>query len=425
MARQTNSLGKLRADLTQHRSTLAVQSALLLLLTLFNVATIKAQTFSVLHGFTGGLDGSHPYAGVTVGRGGTLYGTTSAGGLYTHGTVFKLTQRGSGWTLSALDELGHIWYPYGGMTIGPNGVPYGTTMAGGSGTGVKGTVFELRPPFAICQSITCFWNESILFDFNSSGADGANPAWGNLIFDGSGGIYGTTDAGGPSNAGVAFQLVESGGVWTENVLHNFSGGSGNDGMGPDGLTFDTAGNLYGTTVNGGSEGICANGCGTVYQLMPLNNGTWMENVLVYFNRTNGSNPFDQLFIDEAGHLYGTASGDGPSGDGAVFELSQSGGVWNYSIIYAFSACSPHGSLTMDSAGNLYGTCYRGGAHQDGWIFELTNCGQMCIANDLHDFSGSDGANPFGGPNFDANGNLYGTTFYGGPNNLGVVWEIAQ
>ncbi len=154
----------------------------------------------------------------------------------------------------------------------------------------------------------------------------------------------------------------------------------------------------------------------------------MENILVNFDGTNGAYPYGNLIIDDSGNLYGTTSQGGQNGDGIVFKLAPSGGGFTYSILYTFTSdCDSYGGVTMDAAGHFFGVCVGGGAHYDGWIFELTNCSEGCIVNDLHDFSGSDGASPWGGPVLDANGNLYGTTLYGGAGSCddgcGVVWEI--
>jgi uncharacterized repeat protein (TIGR03803 family) len=240
-----------------------------------------------------------------------------------------------------------------------------------------------------------------------------------LAFDSAGDIYGTTMAGGMYGYGTVFELTPSGRGYMENVIHNF--GSGTDGTYPyPGVALDTAGNAYGTTVGGGTGGE-----GTVYQLVPSNGG-WLENVLVNFDGENGYSPYGNLILD-SGNLYGTTSGPVE-----VFKLATSGAGFTYYPLpggeagCAFSA----GGVAVDAAGDLFGVCYQGGAYQDqGWVFELTNCSSgTCTLVDLHDFSGSDGAGPWGTPVLDANGNLYGTTVIGGANcvspGCGVVWEIA-
>jgi len=406
----------------------AVLLSLLAILPLLPVTLAQdaqAQTFSVLHYFTGGLDGDNPSAGVTLGPSGVLYGTAANGGAYSVGSVFKLKQVNSSWVSTPLYEFtgGNAALPLGGVVIGPNGTLYGTTF--GVGVESNGTVFQLTPPPTFCRSILCYWNENVLQTF--TGSNGSGPQVENLVFDSSGNIYGTTGGGGAYDSGIAFELTPSGGGYTESILHSF--GNGTDGRDPlAGVVFDTAGNVYGTTSRGGTGSLelCHGSCGTVYQLVP-SNGAWTENVLVNFDVTNGQTPYGNLIIDGSGNLYGTAASGGQNGGGVVFQLAPSGGGFTYSVLYSFSSCGSRGGLAEDAAGDLFGVCYSGGANEDGWIFELSNCSQGCNVVDLHDFNGSDGRNPYGGPVLDAGGNLYGTTGAGGTGcseGCGVVWEIA-
>ena len=400
--------------------------AIISLLSVTIAQDAQAQTFSVLHNFTGGLDGNNPYAGVTLGPSGVLYGTAANGGTSGVGTVFKLHQVNSSWVSTPLYEftgVGGGGLPLGGVVIGPNGALYGTTF--GVSVETYGTVFELTPSPTFCRSVLCFWNENLLQTF--TGPNGAGPQVENLVFDSSGNIYGTTQGGGLYDSGVTFELTPSEGGYTETILHSF--GLGTDGRAPlAGIVFDTAGNIYGTTDLGGtgSPQTCHGSCGTVYQLVPSNGG-WVENVLVDFDVTNGQHPYGNLIIDGSGNLYGTTAIGGQNGGGVVYELAPSGGGFTYSVLYSFSSCGSRAGLAEDAAGNFFGVCYTGGANQDGWIFELTNCSQGCNVVDLHDFDGSDGMNPYGSPVLDASGNLYGTTGAGGTGcaeSCGVVWEIA-
>jgi len=406
--------------------------AMVFALTLLTTHAAQAQTFSVLHNFTGGADGASPDAGVTVGPSGVLYGTAQVGGTHSNGTVVKLSQVNSSWVFSPLYEFtggSDGGDPYGGLVIGPNGALYGTTQIGGymggdcARYGGCGTVFELRPPATFCRSVLCYWNETVLYSFMGA-PDGEYPGYGNLAFDQAGDIFGTTSDGGMYGVGTAFELTPSSGGYTESILHSF--GSGTDGEYPSsGVVLDTAGNMYGTTFQGGTGTECPIGCGTVYQLMP-STGSWLENVLVNFNGTNGSNPLGGLVIDQSGNLYGTTGGGGQSGgDGVVYELALSDGAWTYSVLHSFGYyCGPAGGVAMDAAGNFFGACDGGSFYEPGWVFELTNCSQGCTVVDLHDFRGNDGEYPWGTPVLDANGNLYGTTEFGGTNGDGVVWEIA-
>jgi len=404
-------------------SPFAMALVMVFALTLLTTHAIEAQTFSVLHTFSGQGDGANPYAGITVGASGVLYGTASAGGNHRAGVVFKLMHQGSSWTLSPLYEFtgsSDGAAPYGGVVIGPNGALYGTTYGGGEN--YYGIVFELRPPLTVCKAILCYWNETVLYSFTGT-PDGANPLYENLAFDQAGDIYGTTLEGGVYGDGTTFELTPSNGGWTESIFHSFGSGRTDGEYPQSGVVLDIAGNVYGTTGEGGTSTY-----GTVYQFMP-SNGSWLENVLVNFDGANGGEPHGNLIIDGSGNLYGTAT-DGPNGYGAsvVFKLTPSEGGFTYSALYAFNVCYSYGGVAMDAAGHFFGVCSEGGAHQDGWIYELTNCSNTCMVTDLHDFSGSDGLYPGSTPVLDANGNLYGTTIFGGTGNCddgcGVVWEIA-
>jgi len=186
------------------------------------------------------------------------------------------------------------------------------------------------------------------------------------------------------------------------------------------VIFNTAGNLYGTTSQGGSDV-----GGTVFELIP-SNGTWSENILFDFETGNGCDdntgcaPAGTLIMDQFGSLYGTAQG----GSGTAFQLTPSNGNWDFSML-SFFCCQPVAGLTMDAAGNLFGTTISGGAYGYGMLFKLTNSGGVWTLTDLHDFTDgySDGGAPYGAVVLDASGNLYGTAYEGGAYGYGVVWEM--
>ncbi len=407
--------------------TFAASVAISVLIAVTAVATqsAEAQTFTVIHNFTGERDGANPVAGLTIGGSGTLYGTTSQGGLGDGGVVFKMTRSAGGWVLNPIYEFAREndgSSPWAGVVIGPNGALYGTTRFGGPAG--YGTVFEVAPPPRICSRVLCYWNETVLYDF-MGGSDGSGPAFGNLAFDQAGSLYGTTQYGGGTGCsgqgcGVAFELAPSqGGQWTESILHSF--GSGNDGQYPlGGVIFDMAGNLYGTTSQGGSDV-----GGTVFELIP-SNGTWLENILFDFETSNGCDddtgcaPAGTLIMDQFGSLYGTGQG----GRGTAFELTPLNGNWNFSAL-SFFCCQPVAGLTMDAAGNLFGTTISGGAYGYGMLFKLTNSSGVWTITDLHDFTDgySDGGAPYGAVLLDASGDLYGTAYEGGAYGYGVVWEM--
>jgi uncharacterized repeat protein (TIGR03803 family) len=308
------------------------------------------------------------------------------------------------------------------VIIGPNSSLYGTTNQGG-GVCNCGTVFNLRPPTSACKTALCPWAETVLYRFTGS-PDGAYPRNGDLVFDQSGYLYGTTVQGGPLNAGTVYQVAASGG--SEQVIFSF--GDPNYGYYPyGGVIFDAAGNLYGATGNGSPAGN-----GTVYELTnPF--GTWVENLLWSFSPggSDGVAPVGGLVFDQSGDLYGTTSSGGSGSGGTVFKLHQfiSGG-WTFTVLYSFNYSGsvnnpgPRDSLVVDAGGDLYGTTLADGAYGYGSVFRLTPSQGSYTYTDLHDFTGGgDGAYPKGNVILDANGNIYGTASQDGTNGEGVVWEI--
>jgi uncharacterized repeat protein (TIGR03803 family) len=325
-----------------------------------------ASKYKVLHSFTGS-DGANPYAGLIFDTAGNLYGTTlNGGGSHREGTVFKLKRNSDGsWTESVLYSFCHLtncadgFVPNSRLIFDAAGNLYGT--AGGGAYGV-GAVFKLTP------NSDGSWTESVLYSF--AGADGDGPFAG-LIFDAAGNLYGTTVGGGAHRRGIAFKLTpNSDGSWTESVLYSFCSLTNcADGSYPHGcLIFDSAGNLDGTTQQGGG----AHRRGTVFKLAPNADGSWTESVLHSFQ---SGNPFDGLTLDAAGNLYGTTSQGGPADGGAVFKLSpQSDGSWGYSVLrffYGKPALSPYAGVLLDNVGNLYGTTLNCGSGCQGVVFEIT------------------------------------------------------
>ena len=387
-------------------------------LTLIVVVTqaAPAQTFSGIYSFNNpGANGAFPYAGLTMDRIGDLYGTTNAAGSG-YGAVYKVTREVGSWVTVPLYDFsggndGAL--PASRVVFGPDGNLYGTTSEGG-GSGCNGsgcgTVFKLTPPPTACKTALCFWSETVLYRF-TGGADGAVPEYGDLIFDSSGAIYGTTSAG-AYDYGTVYKLTNSGGSWTESTLYAFTGGG--DGFYPlGGVVFDQAGNLYGTTDTG------------VFELSPSGSG-WTEIVLHQFDyETDGLGSAAGLVFDNQGNLYGNTHILGPGEGGTIFELTPSGGSWNFQVLYPFQGgTGTVGSpLLLDSAGNLYGARTNtpsGG----GEAFELMNSSGSWNYVPLHEFSGgSQGSTPYGSVVMDASGNLYGTSYGGGAHNFGMVYEI--
>ena len=402
-------------------------AALAILFALTSVATqsARAQTFKVIHNFTNGADGSSPWAGLTRDPSGNLYGTAHAGGTG-NGTVFKLTRTSSGWLFNPLYSFkggqdGNT--PGARVILGPNGTLYGTTEGGGANG--NGTVFNLRPPGTAPRSALSSWTKTILYSF-TGGTDSYTPM-GDLTFDQSGNLYGTTSGShiygqegfGGYGDGSVYELVHSSGTWTINVVYGFTGGM--DGSNPEGgVIFGQDGNLYGTTAYGGSYGD-----GNVFELTSSGPG-WTEQTLHSFDLSDGFAPQSGLVSDQSGNLFGATSFGGANGGGTVFELTPSGGGWTFSSIYDLPKGSggPFGTLAIDAAGNLFGANYGGGSSYKGNIFKLAQVSGVWTYTDLYDFTGgADGGGPQCSPVVDAMGNIYGTTSYGGTYGDGVVWEI--
>lgn len=392
-------------------------AAFVCVLSLVCVLPAHSQTFTVLHAFNG-PDGSYPYSGVTIAANGNLYGVTSNGGTYQAGVAYQLKLIGSEWAFTSLYQFGRSGdgaVPYASLTFGPDGALYGTTTLGGTG---GGTVFNLKPPATVCKTTRCPWLESTIWPFQFPG--GAQPAYGALAFDQQGNAYGTTEYGGNNDKGAVYKLSRQGQIWTETRLYSF-GSSLSDGAWPlHNIVLDRAGNLYGTTSQGG-----ANGGGTVFQLTASGSG-WTETIIASF--PTGANPQAGLIIDAAGNLYGATTGLGANSTAEVFELSPSGNSWQMKTLYSFPSVAgfnlgPYGNLVMGRDGSLYGATFSLGQQGDGNIFKLTPSGQNWTYTDLYDFTGeNDGANPVGDLSMDARGNVYGTAQAEG-NGLGVVWEL--
>jgi uncharacterized repeat protein (TIGR03803 family) len=250
------------------------------------------------------------------------------------------------------------------------------------------------------------WNETVLYRF-TMGSDGGYP-YCPLKIDSAGNLYGTTYDGGANDRGVVFELSRAGAGWKETVLYSFAGGT--DGGNPvTGLIVDTAGKLYGTTFYGGT-----NDNGTVFQLTPSGGG-WIQRVIY-----NVDTSYAGLTMDTAGNIFGT-------GLTTAFELSPNGkGDWNPIVLHTFSQSGIknydglNGTLVLDKSGNLYGTRYGGGGN--GTVYKLSpgkkgKWTQQVLVS-FTNFTG-----PWAGVVLDATGNIYGTTLYGGDNGYGSVFEL--
>jgi uncharacterized repeat protein (TIGR03803 family) len=242
--------------------------------------------------------------------------------------------------------------------------------------------------------------ETVLHSFAGRPDDGAYPTYGTPVLDRAGNLYGTTPEGGPHNSGIVFKLAPNG---TETVVHSFPAYAGDGNTPYAGLILDGAGNLYGTTERGGHS------VGTVFKLTP----SGVETVLYEFGAGRyGQLPFGGLARDATGNFYGTTYQGGTYNDGAVFQLTPTGEESVVlSLLATFNGENPFFGLLRDGAGNLYGSAGFGGASNLGTVFEVTVAGSSRL---LHSFTGvPDGNQPYGALVRDSAGNLYGSTLYGG------------
>ena len=407
-------------------------SAFFLALTLTAIALLapqaRAQAFNVIYNFPGDRDGAYPFTGLTIDSADNIYGTAFSAGAHNSGTVFSLNNDGGGWILQPLYSFSggeNGAGPSARLVIGPDGVLYGTTAAGGGGSCIYsngyrgcGTVYSLRPPARAPATVIYDWASTVLYRF--SGDDGSYPQ-GELTFDQAGNIYGATINGGSVGWGLIYSLTPANGGWTQNVLYQ-AHGNGDGAYAWGGVVFDQSGNLYGVFSQNGPEGY-----GAVYKLAPSGSG-WTESTVhaFTFSGNDGASPQGGLILNSAGDLLGTTV-HSPTGGGTVFELTPSGGGWSYDFLYGLSGgidIGPYDKLFMDASGNLYGTTFADGRYGYGSVFKLTRSSGGWTYTSLHDFTGgSDGANPTCRMAMDSTGKLYGTASGGGAHGKGVIFQI--
>jgi len=400
---------------------------LLALLILYSLVAQGQNHFKVLHAFGAGKDGAGVWDSVTLDAQSNLYGATGGGGTHGDGTVFRLTPMPDGrWRETILHNFPSTTIdgggPFGGVLVDAKGNLYGMTMS--LGTHDRGVAFQLAPSRG-------GWREEILHSFCSrpSCEDGGAP-WGNLIMDSNSDLYGT--------GYVAFELTRHPkGWWGDTTIHLFTGKNG-DGSGPQaGPIRDAAGNLYGTTLYGGGGPLCADGCGTVWELSPpdtpSNAASWTEHILHRFGFSDNDGVWPglgQLAMDPEGNLYGTANG-GKYRSGVVFKLARpavgSDQKWQETILYSFTGGADGAvseGVILDNGGNLYGTTGAGGTFGNGVVFRLSPTGDGSWKYTLlHTFNGYDGAEPVANLTIGPDGKLYGTTAIGGAHGGGVVFQL--
>jgi len=398
----------------KRRSKTGAIAALSLGCSLIAAAPASAGSFAVLHAFTGGDDGGNPVAGLTDDSAGDLFGTAQNGGSG-FGTVFELQRSGSSYAFSVLHA-----FASGNDGAAPTARvvpgPLGNLYGTTSqGGGGGGTVFELSGTSTPRQ-------ETILYSFKSV-ANGYAPSPGDLTFDTAGNIYGTTGAGGAHQGGTVYELSPGKTGWTEKVLHSFGGAS--DGAVPyAGVIRDAAGNLYGTTSAGGYYGD-----GTVFELTP-HGSAYTEKILHNFEGKNdGLTPYAGLAHDAAGNLYGAATDGGAAGGGTIFVVRPVHGSLHFETLFSVPGWGISGTFRtpiVDAAGNILATTHCDGSNSSGSIYELKRVGTTWswTYDPLYMFTGgSDGQYVFTSPVIDPFGAMVGTTQVGGSGN-GVVWKAS-
>ncbi len=404
--------------------------ALLCAMASIAIPSAQAQTLHVLYPVADTPAGANSYGGVTLDAAGNLYGMM---GVSPAGSVWELKHERSSWIFQPLyyfKPQNDGRNPEDTVVFGPDGALYGTTIGGGFcfvGLYDCGTVFSMRSSPNPCGNSACLWDETRIHWFGGfdNTSDGSSPAFGRLLFDAAGNIYGTTEDGGSYGQGAVFELVNTEDGWTEHVLYSFRGNS--EPQNPlSGLTFDAAGNLYGTTYLGGTNQTG----GTVFELIHSGQG-WTEKTLYNFQGGNdGANPIGGLVFDAAGNAYGSTAGrNGGLQSGTVFQLSpQADGSWHETVLHVLDGLNgPWSNLVMDASGNLYGTT-PGTAQSNydhfGMVFKLSLVDGSWTFTQLYEFTGgADGAFSYGGATLDAAGNLYGACIGGGANGLGTIWEL--
>jgi uncharacterized repeat protein (TIGR03803 family) len=403
--------------------TLACTLFAALALALVFARPASAQTESVLYSnfVSGSGVGGGPYTGLIADSAGNLYG--AAGSDMWNGAAYELIPSAGGiWTLKILHEF---------TASDGVGASAGFTMdAAGNlyaadlyGGNGYGSIFELKP---ISNGT---WKVQILYKFVNNGTDGHYPG-ATLTMDAAGNLYGTTQEGGLKNVGVVFELTPyaGGGGWSEKILSSLPYKQKHWADTDYPLTLDSAGNLYGVTNIGG-----ANDGGFVFKLSPTSKGPWTLTTLYSFGIYTGpapAVPWSGVVFDSAGNLYGVTALGGTEASGTVYQLSpSSGGGWTEKDLVDFPAscspaCIPEAAITVDSAGNIFGTASATGSF--GVAYEVSPNGSGTWAlNILHNFEGgTDGSYPNSGAMLNISGKLYGTTREGGgTKGRGTVFEI--
>ncbi len=389
------------------------------------IPAFATDKFTTIYAFQGGASAGNPAFQLVEDAAGNLYGTTFWGGNMHAckgqgcGVAFRLSPLPDGqWKYTELYQFFGGDEPFlpSNLILDAAGNLYGESMEGPGGSG---SVFELSP------TASGPWKFTTLYTFN--GSDGY-VAYGGLVFDAAGNLYGTTQAGGTGSgqAGVVFELSpQAGGGWSEKTIWNFSVDSSVGSTPYAGVVIDAAGNLYGTTTRSTSN------YGAVYELSPGPSGWTATALYTFTGSSDGAEPIAPVTIDASGNLYGTTSEGGAYDQGTVFELSPTrSGDYSFSVLHAFTSGDGKSRfpVTLSASGNLLGVTYLGGVLPYGTIFQLSQVDDNWLYDTVHAFSNSDGARP-NNLIMDSAGNFYGVASYGevagcsNSNGCGTIFKL--
>ena len=385
------------------------------------VGLAGAATTNVIYSLGGEEDGEYADSDLAIDSAGNLYGTTVLGGTFGGGTVFKLAPTPNGWVHTVLYSFSggaDGGEPYKGVTLDAQGNLYGTAVTGGSGSceGGCGVAYKLTNSGGT-------WTQTVIHAF-TGGNDGSGPG-ARLTIDQQGNLYGMAPTGGAYGAGTIFQIHQNtSGTWKFKVIHTFTGGADGSG-GSAGQMLLRGRHVYGAATVGGIYGQ-----GVAFELTPAQSGEWTFKTIYSFKgQPDAGFPYGGLLFDGAGNLYGTTYYDGANDLGAVYKLSpQTTGEWKEAVLYSFKGGSDGqnsiGNLVMDSVGNLYGTTSEGGLGS-GVIFKLARgADSQWSYSVVHSFAGPpDGAFAYNGMVADTAGNFYGATVHGGADDEGSVYQF--
>ncbi len=384
---------------------------------LLGTAAWAANTTKLIYSFAGGADGEYTDTELVMDSAGNLYGTSVQGGTNASGTVFQVTPEGVHTVLYNFTGGADGGEPYKGVTLDAEGNLYGTAVTGGGGSceGGCGVVFKLTNSGGV-------WTQTVIHAF--TGADGSGPG-SPVSVDKHGNVFGTTPTGGKYGMGVIYVLQPVEGGWKFRVVHAFTGGADGGGGSAGRLLIDGLGNLYGVCTVGG-----VNGFGTVYEVSLAKGQVEFTTLYAFKDQPDGALPYSGLAFDKAGNLYGTTYYAGANDLGTVYKLTRGYGSWTETVLYSFKGKADGGNpisgLVADTSGNFYGTTSADGASCGcGTIFKMTRGSSgNWTESVVFRFPGDPNeGTAYNGLVSDGTGHYYGATVNGGTANDGTIYEF--